>query len=120
MVKKAYYGITLIIAIGLCFALVCFPILKYNKDSVPIELLYLVRIYRINVKKINYHKFLILYSLINSFIISTVYIIVSYLVKKIFIQLIVGAVLLILLIIICYGLLGRYYLKKEGKKYEWL
>ena len=91
---------------------------KYNKDSVPIELLYLVRIYRIDVKKINYHKFLILYSLINSFIISTVYIIVSYLVKKIFIQLIVGAVLLILLIIICYGLLGRYYLKKEGKKYE--
>lgn len=34
MVKKAYYGITLTIAIGLCIALVCFPILKYNKDSV--------------------------------------------------------------------------------------
>ena len=36
---------------------------KYNKDSVPIELLYLVRIYRINVKKINYHKYYLTYYL---------------------------------------------------------
>ena len=45
MVKKAYYGITLIIAIGLCFALVCFPVLKYNKDSINKNARFLINTY---------------------------------------------------------------------------
>jgi len=89
---------------------------KYNKDKVPLELLYLVRIYGLNIKKINYKKFVWIYSLINTFIISTVYIIIFYLLNNLILQIVIGVVLLILFIIICYGLLGRYYLKKEGKK----
>lgn len=45
MVKKAYYAITLIIAIGLCFALVCFPVLKYNKDSINKNARFLINTY---------------------------------------------------------------------------
>jgi len=89
---------------------------KYNKNKVPIELLYLVKVYNLDIKKINYKKFLWVYSLINTFIISTVYIIISYLLDSLILQIIIGVVLLVLFIIICYGLLGRYYMKKEGEK----
>lgn len=86
---------------------------KFDKNRVPVELNYLVTLYNIDIKKLNYKKFLNNLSLINAFIISTIYIIVIYLVKKIFLQIIIGIVLLILMIIICYGLLGRYYERKN-------
>jgi len=89
---------------------------KYNKNKVPLELLYLVRVYGLDIKKINYKKFIWAYSFINTFIITTVYILITYLLDKLLLQIIVGIVLLVLLIIICYGLLGRYYMKKEGEK----
>lgn len=89
---------------------------KYNKNKVPVELLYLVRVYNLDIKKIKYKKFIWIYSLINTFIISTVYILITYLLENLLLQIIIGIILLILLIIICYGLLGRYYIKKEGKE----
>ena len=89
---------------------------KYNKNKIPIELLYLVRVYNLDIKKINYKKFLWIYSLINTFIITTVYILITYLLDKLILQIIIGIILLVLFIIVCYGLLGRYYIKKEGNK----
>ena len=87
---------------------------RLNKNKVPVELYYLVSMYKLDIKKIKYKKFLWIYSFINTFIVSTIYIIVVYLVEGFLWQLLIGTVLLILLIIICYGLLGRYYQKKEG------
>ena len=89
---------------------------KLNKKKVPIELNYLINIYKINVKKLNYKNFVWTYNMINAFIIATIYIIIVYLLDNLILQIIIGMILLILLIIICYGLLGRYYQKKEGKK----
>lgn len=87
---------------------------RLNKNKVPVELYYLVSMYKLDIKKIKYKKFLWIYSFINTFIVSTIYIIVVYLVEGFLWQLLIGTVLLILLIIICYGLLGRYYQMKEG------
>lgn len=89
--------------------------LKYKKDKIPPELTYLKKIYNINIKKINYKSFVYTYAKINTFIITTVYIIIVYLVESWFLKIIIGIVLLILMTIICYGILGRYYLWKEGK-----
>ena len=89
---------------------------KYDKKKIPTELLYLQKIYHINPKSINYQKFIYAYSFINTFIISTIYIILMYLLNNWVLRVILGIVLLILMIIICYGILGRYYLKKEGNK----
>ena len=89
---------------------------RLNKNKVPIELNYLIRLYRIDVKNIKYKNFVWTYNLINTFIITTIYIIIVYLLDNFVIQLIVGTVLLFLLTIICYGLLGRYYQKKGDKK----
>lgn len=86
---------------------------KLKKDDMPLELIYLAGIYDIDPKKINFRRFQYAYSLINAFIITTTYILVVYLVKYMLLKVIIGIVLLVLLIIICYGLLGRYYLYKE-------
>ena len=89
---------------------------KYNKNKIPVELFYLKRLYNISYKKINYKQFVWVYSLINTFIITTTYIIIVKLVNGVLLQIIIGIVLLVLLIIICYGLLGRYYKQKEDDK----
>jgi len=122
MLKNTYLGIFVeyLIVFVVLFILHYFFFVKknkkYNKDKIPLELLYLVRLYGLDVKKINYKKFVWIYSLINTFIISTVYIIIFYLLNNLILRIVIGCVLLILFIIICYGLLGRFYLKKEGKK----
>lgn len=85
---------------------------KYSKKDVCLELYYLINVYGINPKKIDFKKFNIACSIINAFIISSVYIVVFYLVKGLVFQIIIGIVLLLLLIIICYGILARIYIKK--------
>ena len=87
----------------------------YNKNKVPVEYYYLVNLYHLNTKNINYKKFIYATAFINSFIISIIYIIIIKLLDKWIWQLICGIVIIILLIIICYGILGRYY-QKRGKK----
>lgn len=88
---------------------------KLKEKEMPLELIYLSAIYGIDPKKINFRRFQYTYSVLNSFIITTTYMLVVYLVKYMLLKVIIGIVLLILLIIICYGLLGRYYLYKEEK-----
>ena len=61
---------------------------KLNKKKVPIELNYLISIYKINVKKIDYKKFVWIYNITNAFIISTIYIIVIYLLDNLILQII--------------------------------
>lgn len=87
---------------------------KYNKNKVPVEYYYLVSLYGLRQKDIDYKKFMYISGLVNTFIIVTTYIVVSKLLNKWFIQLLCGIVIIILLIIICYGILGRYYQKKQN------
>lgn len=87
---------------------------KLKEKEMPLELIYLSGIYGIDPKKINFRRFQYTYSLINSFIITTTYMLVIYLVKYMLLKVILGIVILILLITICYGLLGRYYIYKEN------
>lgn len=89
---------------------------KYQKNKLPTELLYLKKVYNIKVSKDNYKHLVYVYSTTNSIIITTIYIILMYLVDGWILRIILGIILLILLIIICYGILGRYYQKKEGRK----
>ncbi len=88
---------------------------KLKKDEMPLELIYLSGIYGIDPKKINFRRFQYTYSLLNAFIITTTYMLVTYFVKYALLKVIIAIVLIILLIIICYGLLGRYYMYKEDK-----
>ena len=86
---------------------------KNSDDDVPLELVYLTGIYGIDPKNVNKMGVRFAYSSINSFVISTTYIISVYLVKNVILKVCIAIVVLILLIIVCYGLLGRYYIYKE-------
>lgn len=88
---------------------------KLKKDDMPLELIYLSGIYGINPQKVNFKRFQITYCFVNAFIITTTYMLVIYLLENMLLRIIFGIGLLILLIIICYGLLGRYYLYREEK-----
>lgn len=88
---------------------------KYNKKKIPVEYYYLVKAYHLDEKKINYKNFLYLSALINTFIISITYVIIFHLVSGFIWQLLCGIVIMILLIIIMYGILGRYYEKRGNK-----
>ena len=120
MSKPLQILIEIVIVFTLVFLLNYFLFVRKNKklkkDEMPLELIYLSGIYGIDPKKINFRRFQYTYSLINSFIITTTYMLVIYLVKHMLLKVIIGIVLLVLLIIICYGLLGRYYLYKEVKQ----
>ena len=120
MPKPFQILIEIIIVFTLVFLLNYFLFVRKNKklkkDEMPLELIYLSGIYGIDPKKINFRKFQYAYSFINSFIITTTYMLVIYLVKHMLLKVIIGIVILILLIIICYGLLGRYYLYQEDKQ----
>lgn len=109
------YIITFFIVFILNYFIFIFKKTKYNKNRVPVEFYYLTSLYKLNIKDIDYKKFLYISGLINTFIIVTTYIVVSKLIHKWLWQFIIGIILLSLLIIICYGLLGRYY-QKRGKK----
>ena len=86
---------------------------KLKENEMPLELIYLSSIYGVDPQKINFRRFQYVYSLINAFIITTTYMLVTYLIKNMLLKVILGIVILILLIVICYGLLGRYYIYKE-------
>jgi len=88
---------------------------KFKKDDMPLELIYLANIYDIDPTKVDYHKFQITYCFINAFIITVDCLLVIYLIKTMFMRIIVGIVLVILLIILCYGLLGKHYQKMQGR-----
>lgn len=119
MTKELQILIEIVIIFILIFLLNYFLFVRKNKklkkDEMPLELIYLSSIYHIDIKKINFRRFQYIYSLINSFIITTTYILVIYLLKNMILRIIIGIIIMILLIIICYGLLGRYYLYKEEK-----
>ena len=88
---------------------------KLKKDDMPLELIYLATIYKINPKKVKFRSFQYMYCFLNAFIITSTYLAVTYLIKNPLMKVIIGIVLLILLIIICYGLLGRYYQYQQEK-----
>ena len=88
----------------------------YDKNKVPVEFYYLVSVYKLDQNKINYKKFIYIAAFINSFIIVFTYMIISRLLHKWIWQLLVGIIIIVLLIAICYGILGRIYQKKGMKK----
>lgn len=91
---------------------------EFNKEDMPLELIYLEGIWKIDPTKINYKRFQITYCFINAFIITCVHLLVFYFIEGRLLKIIMWVVLLSLFIIVCYGLLGKYYLYKEKKMTE--
>ncbi len=84
-----------------------------DEKNMPLELIYLSAIHGVDPQKLNFRKFQYTYSILNSFIITTTYLLIMYLVNSMLLKVILGIIILILLIVICYGILGKYYVHKQ-------
>lgn len=78
------------------------------------EVGYLKKVYKIKVKKSDYKSLAVVVAISNSFIIATSVTIVS-LFKNIFLEILVGFGTVLVLILVCYHIIGKLYQKKEGK-----
>ena len=77
------------------------------------EITYLKKVYKIKIKESDYKGIAMLVALTNSFIMATSVTIVS-LFKNIFLEILVGFGTVMVLILICYHIIGTIY-KKEGR-----
>lgn len=84
---------------------------KSDNGKIPVEVDYLVSVYKIDIKKINYKKFLHIISLVASFDMAITVIIINF-IKNIYLQILVGFFVLLPLIYLSYKFVGTYYKKK--------
>ena len=85
---------------------------KYDEDKVPIELGYLIKKYRLDMKKINFRKIMNQIGIISAFDIAFSATFISIFIDNIYLSVIFGALLIIPLIIITFNILGNIYVKK--------
>ncbi len=90
--------------------------LKKKKYENMGELNYLVYKFNLDIQKINRKKLLNIIGFVNAFIISFTGAVVSLIPLNYIFQMIIGFIILLILIYICYELLGRKLVKKGLKK----
>jgi ABC-type maltose transport system permease subunit len=78
------------------------------------QVMFFKNAYKLDLEKLDYKKFANSLSLVNAFIIAFTVTIIELIDGFVF-KLLVGFVILIPLILICYYVLGKIYKKKEGK-----
>lgn len=90
---------------------------KYSKKKVPLEVQYLIRVYNIDVGKMNYKKFVNQISIIGS-LDMTLAVFIIYFINSVVIQLLVGFFCLIPIIYLSFFVYGKYLVKKGYVKNE--
>ena len=85
---------------------------KFNPDKVPVELLFLIKKYHLDMQKVKYQKIMNLIALISAFDIAFTAVFVMKYIKNIYLAIIIGAIIFIPLILITYNFLGVYCIKK--------
>lgn len=78
------------------------------------QVLFFKNAYKLDLDKLNYNKFANSLALTNAFIIAFTVTVIEF-IDGYIIKLLIGFVILIPLILICYYILGKIYKKKEGK-----
>ncbi len=89
---------------------------KKNVDGVSIEMLYLLRKFKVQQKKINKKSFALLLSFLDALIISTTVLLVVMLTDNLILQLIIGFLVMMAMIFLVYELLGRILIWKGYDK----
>ena len=87
---------------------------RKNKDKYIFSVKYLMNKFKLKKEKLLTKKLLFIYSILDSFIITLVFMIISLIEVPFIVQLFIGFALLFALIYAIYELLGRYLKKKEG------
>ena len=82
---------------------------------VPSEVNLILSLYKIDIKKIDIYGMVKVVSLVTTLIISIIITTISMFFKSTIIVLIFGALISILVAIICYRIIGKYYERKSNK-----
>ena len=88
---------------------------KKNKKIVPTEVSLILSIYKIDTKKINLYQMVKLVSLVTTIVISIIITIISKFFDNTIILLIFGTLISVLVAIIFYRIIGKYYEKISNK-----
>ena len=85
---------------------------KTDEKKMPIYIQYFVKRYNIDLEKVNYRSFLKLMGMVVAFDLSIIGSIIIY-IKSLWLQLLVGFILVLIITLTSFSLLGNY-LKKKG------
>lgn len=85
---------------------------KIDKEKIPVELRLLINKYRLDMSKINYRGIMNRIAIVSCFDISFVATFVFRYIKNEVLMFLIGSAMLIPLIIITFGFIGKYYVKK--------
>ena len=85
---------------------------KMDKKRVPIELLLLIKKYKLDMDKINYRSIMNKIALVSAFDIAFIAVFVMKFIENVYLSIIIGGVLFIPLILITYNFIGIYYVRK--------
>ena len=89
---------------------------KKNNKIVPSEVNLILSFYKIDIKKIDLYQMIKVVSFVTTLIISIIITAIGIFFNSTIIILIFGALISILVAIICYRIIGRYYEKKSNEK----
>ncbi len=108
-----WFGITfLVVYLFYLFIYVLKKNKKYDPNKVPQELAYLIRKYRLDMSKISYKKIMSMIGFVCAFDIAFTSTFMFAFIKNIYLAMFIGALMLIPLIIITFGFIGKYYKRK--------
>ncbi len=117
MVYIIYFVVTFLIVYLISYLLLVWKKDEYNPNKVPVEVEYMLKKYKLDIKKINYKRMINVISIVGSLDMAIASIIIFQL-ENIIVQLLVGFLILIPLILISFRILGKYYVKKGYVKNE--
>ena len=87
---------------------------RRGKNRCPAEATYLIRLYKLDINKFSYRRYLLDVSFVTSVDISITAIVI-FLFDKLIWQILFGLITIIPIIAISFTLLGKYYVKKQNK-----
>ena len=110
------YVITFILTFILIYLIYFFYYILFcrREGKCPAEATYIIKLYKLDINKFSYRKFIRIISLVTSFDIAFAVTVVSYF-DKIIWQILFGLIVIIPVIIISFMLVGKYYAKKQLK-----
>lgn len=112
-----YFLLTFVIMYVISYFLIVRKKDKYDEKKIPVEVQYMIKKYKLDMKLIDYKRFLKAIAWIGSLDMS-IAVIIIFNIENIFLQLLLGFIILIPLILISFHILAKYYKKKGCVKNE--
>ena len=88
-----------------------------DDNKIPVEIMYLVNKYHLDLERINYKKLLYTVSIVASIDMAIAMVVISP-IKNIYLQILVGFLVIIPLILVTYNSIANYYIKRGMIKNE--